>query len=134
MRRANVYRRQDNISDKWQTNCNKVEFIKKVKKLKGRIYRGDFIQVVPSRKMYKYSSALPYDIFDELMKIGKNSPYRFILKFKNFFLIGASPELLLKVKDNKSRIMILIYNRYETSNNINISKQYLVLINISTIN
>ncbi len=89
------------ISDKWQTNSDKINFIKVVKKLKNRIHKGDFIQVVPSRKMYKYTSSHPYDIFDELSEIGKTCPYRFILKFSDFFVIGASPELLVKINNGK---------------------------------
>ena len=85
------------LSDKWETDCKKTEFMSIVKNFKEKIRQGDFIQAVPSRRMYKYTSAKPYDIFNELLKMSPNSPYKYIFRFKDFYIIGASPELLVKI-------------------------------------
>lgn len=83
----------------YQTNINKNEFIKIVKKAKEYIYKGDIIQVVLSRRLERYSNATGFDIYRAL-RIINPSPYMFYLKFNNLILIGSSPEILVRKECN----------------------------------
>jgi anthranilate synthase component 1 len=75
---------------------SKAEFIKAVKKLKKYIYDGDVYQVVLSRKM-KFSikgNLLP--VYRMLREVNP-SPYMYLLKIANRYIIGSSPEMLVRV-------------------------------------
>lgn len=83
---------------KYKFNISKKEFINIVNKAKKYIYDGDIIQVVLSRRLSKKTKADPFDIYRSL-RIINPSAYMFYLKFDNLFLIGSSPEVLVR-KEN----------------------------------
>ncbi len=84
-------------------NYSSEEFLNKVKKLKEHIFRGDIIQAVLSRQIVLKSPAHPLQIYRAL-RIINPSPYMFYIDFKNFKLIGASPESHLKVVQRKALV------------------------------
>lgn len=73
-----------------------------VHSLKEHILAGDIIQAVPSqrcaRKLQHGVSA--FDIYRHL-RVVNPSPYMFFLDLGNFSIVGASPEQLLKVDENR---------------------------------
>lgn len=70
-----------------------------VLKLKEHICEGDIIQAVPSQRSQRDMKDLhAFDVYTHLRKINP-SPYMFFVDLENFFLVGASPELLVKVTD-----------------------------------
>lgn len=70
-----------------------------VLKLKEHICEGDIIQAVPSQRCQKPMKDLhAFDVYTQIRKINP-SPYMFFVDLENFFLVGASPELLVKVTD-----------------------------------
>jgi len=66
-----------------------------VKKAKEYIRQGDIIQVVLSRKFYKDFFASPFDLYRAL-RFTNPSPYMYYLNYNNFYIVGASPEVLVK--------------------------------------
>lgn len=74
------------------------EYKAMVEKVKKYIVAGEIIQVVPSQRMFQKTGAAPFDIYRALRTINP-SPYMFYYDFKDFQIIGASPEILVRVED-----------------------------------
>ena len=85
-----------------KSNYKKSEFQENVKKAKHYIKIGDIIQVVPSQRFRVRITRKPFDIYRSLRSINP-SPYMFFLKLKNFMLVGASPEILVRCEDGVVR-------------------------------
>ncbi|MFC2035913.1 anthranilate synthase component I [Chloroflexota bacterium] len=83
---------------KLSSNLSKDEFEASVLKIKQYITAGEAIQVVPSQRLARPTSAAPFDIYRALRTINP-SPYMFFLDFTDFHIIGASPEILVRVED-----------------------------------
>ncbi len=81
------------------SNFNKNDFTDAVLKAKSHIVNGDIFQLVLSQRFERKTDVEPITLYRALRTINP-SPYMFHLKFHNFDLIGASPELLVKVADN----------------------------------
>ncbi|MGE5391969.1 MAG: anthranilate synthase component I [Deltaproteobacteria bacterium] len=62
--------------------------------------RGDLFEVVPSQTIYEPCSAEPSQVFKSLRKINP-SPYGFIINLGNEFLVGASPEMYVRVEGRR---------------------------------
>jgi len=78
----------------------KGQYAEKVKKAKECFKRGDFFEVVPSHTFYKKCKTRPSDIFTNLKKINP-SPYGFLINLGNEHLIGASPEMFVRVEGKR---------------------------------
>jgi anthranilate synthase component 1 len=74
------------------------EFEAGVNKIKEYITRGEAIQVVLSQRLSQSIQATPFEIYRALRTINP-SPYMFFFDFKDFHIIGASPEILVRVED-----------------------------------
>lgn len=71
-----------------------------VTKLKEHIVAGDIIQAVPSQRLCRPTSLHPFNAYRQLRQLNP-SPYMFYLDCGEFQLVGASPETLCKVTENK---------------------------------
>ncbi|MEM3399543.1 MAG: chorismate-binding protein [Candidatus Micrarchaeia archaeon] len=80
-----------------KSNTTKAEFIKMVLKAKEYLRSGDIFQVVLSRRVGIKTRRDPIRIYFDLRKINP-SPYMFYLDFGDFQLIGASPEVHVRVE------------------------------------
>ncbi|MFN4131482.1 MAG: anthranilate synthase component I [Caldimicrobium sp.] len=83
----------------------KATFLEMVRKAKEYIEAGDIIQVVLSQRFFLEDEILldPYTsfyLYRGLRKINP-SPYMFYLKLEDEILIGASPEILIRVEDKR---------------------------------
>lgn len=67
---------------------------------KEHIRAGDIIQLVLSRRFELPRVADPFDVYRGLRKINP-SPYLFFVSTPNLELAGASPEVMVRVRDNK---------------------------------
>ncbi|PCJ18168.1 MAG: anthranilate synthase component I [Candidatus Cloacimonadota bacterium] len=85
------------------SNFKKEDFIESVKKAKGYIQSGDVFQLVLSQKFHRKSQAHPSSLYRALRTINP-SPYMFFMDFEDYQLIGASPELLVKVTNKKMEV------------------------------
>ena len=80
------------------SNFSKKEFEEGVRKLKQYINAGEVIQVVLSQRLAHPTSVAPFEIYRALRTINP-SPYMYYLDFCDFQIIGASPEILVRVED-----------------------------------
>ena len=76
------------------------EYAEKVNEALEYFRRGDLFEVVPSQNFYKSCEALPTDLFRTLQQINP-SPYGFLLNLGGEYLIGASPEMFVRVDDKR---------------------------------
>ena len=82
------------------TNMNKESFSKIVNKAKQYIYKGDIFQTVLSRKFSFKTKGDTLKLYKTLRKLNP-SPYMYHLKHGNKTIIGASPEMLVRVTNDK---------------------------------
>jgi anthranilate synthase component 1 len=80
------------------SNFSAVEFEAVVSKAKEYIYAGDVIQAVLSQRLARRTYADPFAIYRALRSINP-SPYMYYLHLGDFYIAGASPELLVRVED-----------------------------------
>lgn len=81
-----------------RSNLSQAEFEAIVSQAKDYIYAGDIIQTVLSQRLSKRTNANPFAIYRALRSINP-SPYMYHLHLGDFHIVGASPELLVRVED-----------------------------------
>lgn len=81
-----------------RSNYTKAQFENVVKDAKVHIKKGDIIQVVPSQRFELKTNKDAFTIYRTLRSLNP-SPYMFLLKLKEFDLVGASPEMLVRCED-----------------------------------
>ena len=82
------------------SNLSKEEFENTVVKAKEHIVAGDIIQVVLSQRFQTQADIDPMNIYRSL-RIINPSPYMFYLKFDDLMVVGSSPEVMVRVEDNR---------------------------------
>ena len=80
------------------SNFSQAEFESIVSQAKRYIYAGDIIQAVLSQRLGRRTYAHPFAIYRALRSINP-SPYMYYLHLGDFYIAGASPELLVRVED-----------------------------------
>ena len=85
---------------KVKSNTSKNKFLKMVNKAKNYIKLGDIFQVVLSQRFEAKLSKAPIDIYKKL-RVTNPSPFMFYFNFNDFQIIGASPEILVRLRNNK---------------------------------
>jgi anthranilate synthase component 1 len=85
-------------SAKLISNFTRPDFEAKVEIIKEYITAGEVIQVVLSQRLAQPTNLPPFEIYRALRTINP-SPYMFYLDFKDFQIVGASPEVLVRVED-----------------------------------
>ena len=88
----------DEIVSDPQSNFTKSDYEAAVKRAKAYIAAGDIIQVVPSQRFSCPVSVDSFEIYRALRMINP-SPYMYYLKFEDFDIVGASPEMMVRVED-----------------------------------
>ena len=83
-----------------KSNTSKSSFLNMVKKAKNFIKIGDIFQVVLSQRFEAKLSKDPIDIYKKL-RVTNPSPFMFFFNFPDFQIIGASPEILVRLRNNK---------------------------------
>ena len=92
-----------NKLSKIKSNISKNRFINNVKKAKKYIKIGDIFQVVLSQRFECKLTKKPIEIYKKLRKTNP-SPFMYFFNFNDFQIIGASPEILVRLRDNKITI------------------------------
>ena len=93
-----IIQKSKNIKVKSNTSKNK--FLSMVNKAKKFIKLGDIFQVVLSQRFEAKLTKKPLDIYKKL-RVTNPSPFMFFFNFEDFQIIGASPEILVRLRDNK---------------------------------
>ena len=86
-----------------ESNFSQQDFEKAILLAQDRIKSGDIFQLVLSQRFKRQTEADPQTIYRAL-RIINPSPYMFHLKLSDINVIGASPELLVKVEDKEIEI------------------------------
>ncbi len=79
------------------------DFKNAVGRIKDYILAGDAMQVVLSQRMSVALSARPLDVYRALRSLNP-SPYMFFFDFGDFHVVGASPEVLVRVQDDEATV------------------------------
>ena len=90
--------RYDKIISDPQSNFTKSDYEAAVRRAKEYIAAGDIIQVVPSQRFSCPVSVDSFEIYRALRMVNP-SPYMYYLKFDGFDIVGASPEMMVRVED-----------------------------------
>ena len=86
-----------------KSNLSKKYFKDIVLKAKKHIEIGDIFQVVLSQRFKTNLSKSPLEIYKKL-RITNPSPFMYFFNFTDFQIIGASPEILVRLRNNKVTI------------------------------
>ena len=88
---------------KIKSNTSKKNFLAMVNKAKKYIKKGDIFQVVLSQRFETNLSKSPLEIYKKL-RITNPSPFMYFFNFHDFQIIGASPEILVRLRKGKITI------------------------------
>ncbi len=88
---------------KIKSNISKKQFKKNVDKAKKYITKGDIFQVVLSQRFERKFHKKPLEIYNYL-RVSNPSPFMFYFNFSDFKILGSSPEILVRLRDEKITI------------------------------
>ena len=80
----------------FQAGTSRDDWLAAVRRAKQYILAGDIFQVVLSQRFTAAAAAAPFDIYRALRRLNP-SPYLFYLRSADAVLVGASPEMLVRV-------------------------------------
>lgn len=83
-----------------KSNIGQAGYESHVRTLKEHILKGDIFQAVPSQRFARPTDLHPFNIYRHLRTVNP-SPYLFYVDCRDFQIIGASPELLVKSEDGR---------------------------------
>ena len=90
-----------NIKSNWE----KKEFKDAVLLAKEYIKKGDIFQIVLSQKFQSQVNCDPFNLYRSLRMINP-SPYMAFFDFGSWYLIGSSPEVMVKAEKNKNKQIV----------------------------
>lgn len=82
----------------FNSNMKQEEYEEIVKKAKQYIYDGDIFQVVLSQRWSAKCSTEPFMLYRKLRRVNP-SPYMFYFNFIDYHIVGASPEMLVEMRE-----------------------------------
>ena len=103
--------------NKIKSNISKKRFKSIVYKAKKYITSGDIFQVVLSQRFERKFEKQPLEIYNELRKLNP-SPFMFYFNFEDFKILGSSPEILVRLRNNKVTIRPIAGTRPRGKNKV----------------
>ncbi len=92
------------LNDELKSNMTREKYEDNVRAAKEYIAAGDAFQIVMSQRLSRKTSAPPLAIYRALRMLNP-SPYMFFLNFgEDFSLIGASPEMMVRLEDGVATV------------------------------
>lgn len=88
------------IEDEINSTLSDKQYALMVEKSKENMRNGDIFELVLRRRYYTKYTGSSSDLFRKIIKINP-SPYQFFCQFEDEKLIGASPEMFVRVTDNR---------------------------------
>ena len=85
------------------SNMSAGDFEAMVRKAKEYIVAGDIIQVVLSQRFHTQNGIDPFDLYRALRYVNP-SPYLFFVKIEDMFLIGSSPEVMVRLEERVAEL------------------------------
>lgn len=98
------------VTRPYQSNFDPAAFESAVEQCKEYIRAGDIFQVVLSQRLQTTTHAKPFDIYRTL-RVVNPSPFMFYVKSAAWCLVGASPEIMVRVEGDKVTIRPLAGTR-----------------------
>ncbi len=95
--------KEKDVELKFESNFEKEKFKEAVEKVKEYILEGDAIQVVLSQRLNFNIKKSAFDIYRALRTINP-SPYMYFLKFGDIEVVGSSPEILVRLEEQKVEV------------------------------
>lgn len=81
------------------SNSTEAQYCAMVEQAKEAIRAGDVFQVVPSQRFSAPYAQSPFALYRSLRHLNP-SPFLFFLNFGHYALVGSSPEILVRLRDN----------------------------------
>ena len=100
LKKTSLLNSKENHSIKIKSNTSKNKFLKMINKAKEYIKKGDIFQVVLSQRFETKLTKNPLEIYKKL-RVTNPSPFMYFFNFQDFQIIGASPEILVRLRNNK---------------------------------
>ena len=107
--------KQDATPLNYDTNMSREDYMNAVEQAKEYIRAGEVFQIVPSMRFTTHFTTEPFAFYRALRHLNP-SPYMFYLKLKDTTIIGASPEILVRCKDDKVTIRPIAGTRKRGAN------------------
>ena len=85
---------------KFVTSVSKENYLKNVEIIKDYILEGDVMQVVYGQEFSSPFTGSPVSLYKALRKLNP-SPYMYFLKIDDLHIVGASPEILVRLQNNQ---------------------------------
>jgi anthranilate synthase component I len=117
-----------NFDGKYQHYTKEEEFLSAVAQVRERIKAGDIMQVVLSQKFscnYNIDELIMYRAMRQI----NPSPYMYYLNFADFKIIGSSPEILVRLKDDKITVRPIAGTRARGKDSIEDERLVFELLN-----
>ncbi len=129
LNKSNV-KNKDEIDDLPEpiSNVGREGYYSMVERAKKYILEGDAFQIVVSQRLKVPFTLPPFSLYRSLRQVNP-SPFLFFLKFPNFSIIGSSPEILVRVRDQKITIRPIAGTRPRGKNKQEDEKNAKELIN-----
>ena len=101
--RSLPYRRESAANDvrppEATANMSQADYHQMVERAKAYIRAGDVFQVVPSQRLELDYQLPPFSLYRSLRRLNP-SPFLFFLNFDDFAIVGSSPEILVRLRDD----------------------------------
>ncbi len=107
-----------------KSNITKKKFVSLVKKAKTYIEKGDVFQVVLSQRFERKINKKPIEIYNHLRR-SNPSPFMFYFNYKDFNILGSSPEILVRLRNGEITVRPIAGTR-PRGKNIKEDKRYKV--------
>lgn len=111
----------------FKSNYTKNEYFEIIKKAKSYIRKGDIFQVVPSQRFQTNYNLDALTLYRSLRRLNP-SPFLVNLNFNKFGLVASSPEILVRLRNNKITIRPIAGTRKRGKNlneDLELSKELL---------
>ena len=81
----------------FKSSVKKEDYLNAIKKIKNYIVEGDVMQVVYGQEFSTKFEGSPIDLYRSLRKLNP-SPYMYLMKIDDLYIVGASPEILVRLQ------------------------------------
>ncbi|MGX1196518.1 anthranilate synthase component I [Parvibaculum sp. MBR-TMA-1.3b-4.2] len=98
-----------------KSNTPQETYFSMVERAKEYIAAGDIFQVVLSQRFETPFTLPPFALYRALRRINP-SPYLYFLNFEDFSVVGSSPEILVRVRNNRVTIRPIAGTRHRGKN------------------
>lgn len=95
--------RSENLQLEAKSNFTKAAYMAAVETARDYIRKGDIFQVVPAQRWSIDYDLPPFALYRSLRRTNP-SPFMFYLDMKDFHIVGASPEILVRLRDGEVTI------------------------------